>query len=175
MPAALRNIIAIFLISASASALAVRPMDRLIQFKDPYHCIVGKDLETLLGGVIRWEKTVNGYTGKLASPAVPAAFRNQVGKPQLSVTGSEYRATLPIQGTWRGLPLHSLIVIQWVQSESGFYLVFDATREQVFEAANKEGFRIPQSGREYRDGDPIGVNVGVSEYEGRGALYCIDG
>lgn len=175
MPFPLRNLIAIFLISAFPSASVARPMDSLIHFKDPYHCIVGEDFEALLGGVIRWEKTVDGYAGKSASPKVPAAFRNQVGKPQLSVTGSEYRATLPIQGTWRGLPLLSLIVIQWVESESGFYLVFDATREQVLEVANKEGFRIPQSGSEYRDGDPIGVNVGISNYDGRGALYCIDG
>jgi hypothetical protein len=175
MPSAPRNLIAIFLISAFPSASVARPMDSLIHFKDPYHCIVGKDFEALLGGVIRWEKTGDSYAGKLASPRVPATFRNQVGKPQLSVTGSEYRATLSIQGSWRGLPLHSLIVIQWVESESGFYLVFDATREEVLEAANKEGFRIPQSGSEYRDGDPIGVNVGVSVHEGRGALYCIDG
>jgi len=175
MLSSLTNMSLVLLTAVPVAASSVVPLDGLIHIEDAYHCSVGKDFKTLLSGVISWERIGDSYKGKLASPQVPARYRNTLGKPQLSVIGSEYRATLPMYGTWRGLPLSSLIVVEWVESESGFYLVFDATREQVLEAANKAGFRIPHSGSEYRDGDPIGVNVGVSNLGGRGALYCIDG
>lgn len=171
----LTNLISVLLTSVSATAPGVVPLDGLIHIDDAYHCFVGKDFNALLGGLIRWERVGDSYRGILASPKVPAKYRNQVGKPELSVTGSEYRATLPMHGTWRGLPLRSLIVIEWVESESGFYLVFDATRKQVLDVANKAGFQLPKSGSEYRDGEVIGVNVGVTSVKGKGALYCIDG
>lgn len=169
------NFIAALCIAVSATASPVVPLDGLIHIEDPYQCSGSEDFKALLGGLIIWERAGDSYKGKLALPTVPAAYRNQVGKPQLSVIGSEYRATLPLNGTWQGLPLHSLVVIKWVESEAGFYLLFDATREQVLDAANKAGFRIPISGSEYRDGEVIGVNVGVSSLKGKGALYCIDG
>ncbi len=175
MLSGLTNIGLVLLTSVSVAAPAVVPLDGLIHIDDAYHCAVGKDFKALLSGAIRWEQIGDSYKGKLASPVVPAKYRNQVGKPQLSVIGSEYRATLPLHGTWRGLPLSSLIVIEWVESETGFYLVFDATRKQVLDVANKAGFQIPKSGSEYRDGEVIGVNVGVTSVRGKGALYCIDG
>jgi hypothetical protein len=171
----LTNVISVLLGSASAGGPSVVPLDGLIHIDDAYHCSVGKDFKALLSSVIRWEQIGDSYKGKSASPVVPARYRNQVGNPSLSVIGSEYRATLPMHGTWRGLPVRSLIVIEWVESESGFYLVFDATRKQVLDVANKAGFQIPKSGSEYRDGDVIGVNVGVTSVNGKAALYCIDG
>lgn len=114
-------------------------------------------------------------TGLLRVPPVPARFREHVGTPRLAVDGNEYRATLPLSGTWQGLPLRSVVLIAWVESESGFALVFDATAEQLLEAANRAGLRIPASGSEYRDGEVLGVNVGV-ERHGRGAaLFRVAG
>lgn len=175
MAFALRASLATCLLSGCAAASAAAPLDGLLRFDDPYRCTVSNDFDALMDGLIRWESAGDSYKGELVSPPVPAGFRNQVGTAQLTVTGNEYRATLPLRGTWRGLPLRSLVLIQWVESEDGFYLVFDASREQVLDAANKAGFRIPPSGSEYRDGEAIGVNVGVDTYDGLGALYCIDG
>lgn len=152
------------------------PLDDLIGFDDPYRCAPSKDFNALLKGVIRWRATGDTYKGEVASsPRVPVRFREQIGTPKLGVIGNEYRAILPIWGTWQGLALRSLVLIHWVESESGFYLVFDASRAQVLDAANKAGFRIPPSGSEYRDEGAIGVHVGVEDYDGHGALYCIDG
>lgn len=162
------------ILGASAGTSAA-PLDGFITFDDPYRCVPGKDLDAVLGGIIRWQQSGETYKGILASPPVPAAFGQQVGTPTLAVEGSEYRATLPLHGTWQGLPLHSLIVVHWVESEGGFYLVFDATPEQVRDAANRAGFRLPTSGSEYRDEGVIGVNVGVESYEQKSALHCISG
>lgn len=150
-------------------------LDGLISFDDPYRCVASKDFNTLLNSVIRWRRSGDTYRGRLALPPIPAKFRQQVGTPKLTVKDDEYRATVPLTGTWQRLPLHSLVIVQWVESEGGFYLVFDATSEQVEEAANVAGFQIPKSGSEYRDRDALGVNVGVEAFEGRTALYCIDG
>ena len=171
----LRATLSIALLVGCAPATAETPLDDLMSFNDAYRCVPSKDFDALLDGIIQWQANGETYSGTLAAPSVPAAFREQVGQPELAIEGNEYRATLPLQGTWQGLPLHSVVVVQWVESESGFYLVFDATPEQVQAAANKAGFRIPPSGSEYRDEGAIGVNVGVKAYDGRTALYCVDG
>ena len=177
----IRASIAASVLLASACASTAAPLDALIAFDDHYHCHPSKDLDALLKGVIRWEELSeltpanDIYKGTLASPPIPAKFRKQLGKPHLVVEGNEYRATVPLSGSWQGLALHSLVVVQWVESESGFQLIFDATRDQVLDAANKAGFRIPASGSEYRDGEVLGVNVGVATVDGRGALFCFGG
>src|SRR5690606_25632933 len=145
---------------------AAVPLDGLIAFNDAYRCTPGRDFAALLGGVIRWEELTEPtardvYKGTLTSPPVPAAFRDQLGAPTLRVEGDAYRVTVPLEGTWRGLPLRALVVVERVESEGGFYLQFDATPEQVRAAANEAGFRIPLSGREYRDEEVLGVHVGV--------------
>jgi hypothetical protein len=177
----LRALIAAIVLATSASASTAAPLDGLIAFDDPYFCHPRKHLNGLLNGVIRWEQLGEStpsndiYKGILTSPPIPAKFRKQVGTPHLVVEGDEYRATVPLNGTWQGLPLHSLVVVQWVESETGFYLVFNATRDHVLDAANKAGFRIPASGTDYRDREVLGVHVGVDSIDGRGALYCVKG
>ena len=63
----------------------------------------------------------------------------------------------------------------WIESEQGFELSFDADRAQVLATVNRLGFGIPPSGSEYREGDVMGLNVGVSEDEGGSTLHCIPG
>lgn len=150
-------------------------LDSLVGFSDPYRCEPNEEFTTLLNGLLRWEKTGETYVPVLGTPAVPAAFKPQADAPSLVVDGAEYRATLPLRGAWNGLPLRSIVLNGWIESEQGFYLVFEATHAQVMQAANRAGFAIPPSGREYREGDVLGVNVGVSEYEGAAALYCMPG
>lgn len=171
----LRAWIAMCVLVTSAAVVARVPLDGFISFDDAYRCVASKDLRALLEGVIRWREVGETYKGRLASPPIPAGFRKQVGKPSLAIDGNEYRATVPLRGTWRGLTLHSLVVVQWVESEAGFYLVFEETREQVRDAANKAGFGIPASGSEYRDEDVMGVNVGIDTHDGKASLYCIVG
>lgn len=171
-----RTPLAMFILIASAGAAMAQPLDGLIAFNDPYPCSPSKDFDALLDGVIQWQEAGDTYKGTLAAtPPVPAAFQKQVGKPKLTIKGNEYRATVPVRGSWQGLPLRSLVIVQWVESESGFYLVFNATREQVWSAANKAGFRIPMTGSDYRNEGAIGMKVGVKTYDGRGALYCVAG
>jgi hypothetical protein len=176
----IRASIAAYVLVTSACASTAVPLDRLLAFDDPYLCHPSKHLDALLNGVIRWEQLSEPtpsndiYKGTLLSPPIPAKFRKQVGKPHLVVEGKEYRASVPLNGTWQGLPLHSLVVVQRVESEGGFYLMFDATRDQVLDAANKAGFRIPASGSDHREGEVMDLGVGVETYRGKSAIYCFD-
>ena len=158
-----------------ASPSAATPLDGLIGFVDPYWCEPAEDFGALLDSLIRHEEAGESYVPVLDRPVVPAAFRAQIGEPRLVIDGSEYRATLPLAGTWRGLPLRSLVIVGWIESEQGFSLVFDATPAQVLQAVNQAGFAIPAPGHEYREGDAMGMNVGVEQYEGGSALFCVPG
>jgi hypothetical protein len=168
-----RTLLVICLLGLSTPALASGPLDELIGFSDPYNCIPNKRFETLLDSVLRWEEFGDSYKGRLAPPRVPAAFRRQVGKPTLSVSGNKYVATIPLRGTWQGLPLQSLVVIQWVESEDLFYLVFDASPEGVLAAANRAGLSIPPSGETIRDDEGVlSTYMGVRPYDGGVVIYC---
>ncbi len=137
--AVIRALIAtVFLVACGGNAAAV-PLDDLIQFTEPSRCAPSKNFGALLNGTIRWRAEGNTYKGEIASPPIPTKFTSQVGTPELTITGNEYRATLPLKGTWQGLPLHSLVIVNFVESESAFYLVFDASREKVLDAANRSG------------------------------------
>lgn len=177
----IRSSIAACALVASAGALAAVPLDGLIDFDDGYRCVPASDFDALLGGVIRWEELklpdrLNDiYEGSVAPPPVPEAYRDRVGTPILRIEGDDYRVTLPLDGSWRGLALHSLVVFQRPESEGGFYLLFDAPREEVLKAANEAGFRLPPSGSASREGEVMDVHVGVDTYDGRAALYCAEG
>lgn len=157
------------------SPSAATPLDGLIAFADPYWCETNAEFGVLLDSVIQHEEANQSYVPVLATPVVPEAFQAHIGEPRLVIDGSEYRATLPLAGTWRGLPLRSLVIVGWIESEQGFSLVFDATPAQVLQAVNQVGFAIPASGHEYREGDVMGMNVGVEQYDGGVALFCLPG
>lgn len=158
-----------------ASPSAATPLDGLIGFADPYWCEPDAAFSALLDSLIRHEEAGPSYVPVLHAPVVPAAFQAHVGEPGLLIDGSEYRATLPLAGTWRGLRLRSLVIVGWIESEQGFSLVFDATPAQVLQAVNQAGFAVPASGHEYREGEVMGMNVGVEPYEGGSALFCVPG
>lgn len=161
-----------------ASPSVATPLDELIGFTDPYWCEQSADFDALQDSLLRWEETRDGYRPILQSPVVPEYFQAQTGEPKLKVDGRNYRVTLPMRGTWRGLPVRALVILGIVESEQGFELVFDATHAQVLQAANEAGFRIPDSGSEYRDdvNGVMGMNVAVIETGGgRVALSCFPG
>jgi hypothetical protein len=150
-------------------------LDRLIGFADPQNCEPNEAFGALLDGLVAHELAGEGYLPVLKTPLVPAEFRDQIGTPELKIDGREYRATLPLRGTWQNLPLRSVAVVGWIESEQGFELSFDADRTQVLATVNRLGLGIPPSGSEYREGDVMGLNIGVSEDEGGSTLHCIPG
>ena len=156
-------------------APATTSLDRLIRFANPKNCEPDQAFAALLNGLVEQEPAGESYTPVLKTPLVPAALKDQVGTPVMMINGTEYRATLPLRGSWEGLPLRSVAVVGWIESEQGFELSFDAERAQVLEMANRLGFGIPASGSEYREGEVLGLNVGISEHEEGTTLYCLPG
>ena len=65
--------------------------------------------------------------------------------------------------------------MQTLESEGGFYLIFDAHRFRVLEAANGAGFSLPASGLARHDADVIGVTIQVAEYGDGTSLSCFKG
>lgn len=86
-------------------------LDRLIGFSDPKSCEPNEAFGTLLNSLVEHQPVGGSYTPVLKTPQVPAALRDQFGTPQLTINGSEYRATLPARGSWQGLPLRSVAVV----------------------------------------------------------------
>lgn len=158
---------------ALGCAPATTSLDRLIGFADPKNCEPNEAFSVLLNSMLGHEQAGESYTPVLRTPLVPAEFRHLVGTPQLKIEGNEYQATLPLRGTWQGLPLRSVMIIGWIESETGFELSFDADPTQVLATVNRLGFDIPSSGSVYRDDEVLGLYVVVSEYEGGATLSCI--
>ena len=156
-------------------APAMPALDDLIGFSDPQACEPDEAFAALLQGMIVFDEAGETYVPVLREPPVQSTFKDQVGVPDLSFDGHEYRATLPLRGTWHGLPLRSIVVVGWIESEQGFELLFKADPELVLTTANRVGFGIPSSGSEYRDDDVLGLNVGVEKRDGGAALFCIPG
>jgi hypothetical protein len=148
-------------------------LDRLIGFTDPNNCEPNEAFGALLDGLVKHEPEGDSYTPALKTPLIPASFRDRFGAPELTISGRKYRATLPVRGTWQGLPLRSVGVVGWLESEEGFELAFDANLEQLLATVNRLGFDIPSSGGEYREDGVLGLNVGVSAHEGGSTLHCI--
>lgn len=111
----------------SSPAWAKTPLDPLISFSDPHRCETSGEFHTLLDGLVQWEEVGETYAPILKEAAIPAPFRARSGKPHLSIDGRDYRATLPLSGTWQGLPIRSVVVAGQIESEQGFYLVLEAT------------------------------------------------
>ena len=173
--ATFRMIAAAACVTLSGCVSAPPSLDDLIGFSDPRHCEPDAAFSAILDGLVELQAVDNGYIPVLKAPPVPTRFRDRVGRPELKVNGDEYRAVLPLRGAWRGLPLRSVAVVGWIESEQGFILTFEADRAQVLAEANQAGFGIPASGSEYREGVVMGVNVGVGEHDGDATLYCIPG
>ena len=161
---------------AAAPTASLPVLDQWLSFVDPHSCEASEQLNTFLHSVSIWdESSTKMRIGKLD---VPAAYQAFVGKPTLSSKGFEHTFTIPIKGTWHGLPMHSIVVFEREESEGGFQFVFNAPPSAVREVVNQQGFNVPRSG--WRDPDDgadivIGVFIGVSRYNGRGSLNCFVG
>lgn len=170
-----RTIVAVACVVMSACASATPTLDDLIGFSNPKACEPNEAFAALLSGLVDSEEVGETYVPILRTPRIPTNLKDQVGTPELRFDGHEYRATLPLRGTWQGLPLRSIVVVGWTESEQGFELLFEANPERVLATANRAGFDIPSSGSEYRDDDVLGLNIGVANHDGGAALFCIPG
>jgi len=160
----------------SGSVTAEEPLDGRIRFADAYRCEPDGELEELVSGLVLIERQGESYIPVLAPQAVPPGLEPYVGVTSLSVEGDDYRTSVPLVGSWEGLPLHAVEITGRIESEQGFALVFKAPRKHVLDAANRAGFRLPESGVRYLDDDVLGMNIGVTDREdGFVELYCMPG
>lgn len=160
----------------SGCGSAAESLDPFIAFSDPVRCTPSKDLNDLLKSVLNHEDEGGVSVVTLAKRPVPQALVGRVGEPRLEFDGREYSATVPLDGTWQGLPLRALVITGWIESEEGFSLIFEASRVEVISAANRVGFRLPPSGRVHLDDDVMGMSIGVADHPGGGTeLSCMPG
>ena len=109
----------------------------------------------------------------MGTPRVPPRFASQVGEPALS-EGSygEQIVTLPLKGTWRGLPVRA--IERTAKAETDWLvdaIVFDASRDAVLAAANAAGFGLSASGRR-TFGDELEMTVAVTGDAKTAKLWC---
>lgn len=167
--------------TAAVAASGRVALDGFFTFDNAYRCTPGPAFGRLLRTLVRWDEVTDGspggetYRPRLMPLQVPGRYRGQFGAPRLFRAGDEYRVTIPVRGTWRGLPLRSLVLVNWPESEGGFELVFDAPPDDLRRAANAAGFRIPAAGRAYRDSGVMGVTVGIGPSGKGSALSCYEG
>ena len=167
---------AICAVMGAGCGSAAEPLDSFIAFSDPVRCTPSKELNDLLNSVLSHEEEGGVFVVTLAKRPVPQALVGRVGEPRLEFDGRKYSATVPIHGTWQGLPLRALVITGWIESEEGFSLIFEASRTEVIRAANRVGFRLPPSGRVYLDDDVMGMGIGVADHPAGGTeLYCMPG
>jgi hypothetical protein len=165
----------LLILSGPKAGRDAEPLDGLIAFSDPAFCRPAENFQILLDSLLRFEEAGESYRPVLTRPVVPSSWQPLIGEPTLTIEGSEYVATLPVRGEWRGLPLRAVRITGWIESEQGFTLVFESPPEQVLRAANAAGFGLPDSGARYVDGEVMGVSIGVEREAGGAALYCVPG
>lgn len=170
-----RSALACILLLGHGCAPPSSSLHRVIGFADASMCEPSASFRALLDGLLENQPSGDSYAPRLANAEIPEAVRQVAGSPGLEVQGSQYRATLPLRGQWEGLALHSVAVVGLVESEEGFELWFDADREEVLRTAHRLGFDLPATGSVYREGEVLGVNVGVTARDGRSVLYCMPG
>lgn len=163
--------------AASASASASPVLDKLLAFENPRYCTAGPALERLMKSALVLKTRGEHYSFTLGKLEVPAAYRDQVGKPSLHRDKEVYEAHIPLSGTWHGLPVRELTVYARPESEGGFWITFDAPSSQVLKVANTAGFGLGAKGHKYVDdpNDVIGVTISVFSDDAHGTLSCADG
>lgn len=173
----------VLLLGALAGCSANPPgmtLDPLFAFEDPLRCEKSPQFAALLDSALVFDElpapdAANEiFRGRLGQLDTPEAYRGRFGDPALTVDRSTYTAEIPVGGTWHGARLDRLVVVQTVESEGGFYLVFDEPKQRVVEAANRAGFALPENGTVYRDTEIMGLAIDVGDYDGKTALSCFD-
>lgn len=156
-------------------------LDRLISFENARYCQTSAPFAALLDSALIYEELPEPNSANeifevtLGALDIPNEFKKNFGTPSLTTNQSTHTVDVPVNGAWRGVPLSNLVIVQTVESEGGFYLVFDAPRSAVLEAANEAGFSLPTSGLARHDGDVLGVTIQVEDYGAKTALLCLNG
>lgn len=151
------------------------PLDGLLAFKNAARCQPAPDLLRLTNSVVKFEGTPSELTVLPAAPAVPAAYRLQIGEPDVEMNGDTYRATIPVSGTWRGLKVRQIVVGGWMGYGNRLWVGFDAPFEDVLREVNAAGFRLGQQGRRVDTSGPPGVTMTIAverDPKGGAVLGC---
>jgi len=172
----MRRVPAVCTALAVASCASAPPsLDGVIGFEDVRSCQPSESFRALLDSFVSPDSLARSYSPKLEPRQLHESVRDAAGTLEREVDGRGYRVTLPLRGTWQGLPLQSVAVVGWAESEEGFELSFNAPRAQVRATANRLGLEIPESGSVYREGEVLGVNIGIERRGSRSVLYCFPG
>jgi hypothetical protein len=120
-------------------------LDRLVDFADPKACVPGPILDHLLKTLLRDTTERPVAYGPVQ---VPPEFAGALGKPLLRHEGTRYVATVPVNGTWLGLPLAAIASRGWQGGDgNGLVITVRASRAALLKALTTAGFAPPTTGR----------------------------
>lgn len=149
------------------------PLDDLLAFQDPVHCVAGPELKRLTDSLLVFQGEGADTQVRLGRPQAPEAYRRRIGQPVLERTGDAYAARVPLTGTWRGLKVRDVGVAGWLESEGGWWISLDAPWNAALREANAAGFRLDREGRRVEEGDVMSLTVAVERDPAGGSrLSC---
>ena len=153
-------------------------LDSFLSFENPRYCEPGAPFAALLDSALVYEELAEPdganeiFEVTLGTLVIPEHWQGHFGTPTLTRTQSTYTVDIPVSGTWHGVPLARLVIVQTLESEGAFHLVFDAPPARVLRAANEAGLDLPPSGLVQRDGNVVDVSIHVQHYGTMTALSC---
>jgi len=155
---------------AGGPAAAV-PLDGLIEFSDANVCAPSENFDRLLTTVLR---APGDFTVRAGHPVVPLRYRAAFGKPHLVHQREGTEITLPLNGTWRGLPTIWLRQFAPVGGDTpSFTIRFAAPYGKVRAALNAAHLAIPASGERVNDkDDAYTITIGIHAAGRFTDFYC---
>ena len=177
----LRTILITGMLVSCATPRMDEDLNRLISFGDAKYGEESAAFEALLESALTNEElpepdSENGiFEVALGQLAIPPEFRRYFGAPTLTQEQRAYTVDIPVRGNWHGVPLSDILIVQTLESEGGFHLIFDAPRSRVLQAANEAGFSLPATGLAKHDADVMGVTIQIAEYGDKTSLSCFKG
>ena len=176
----LRTIVLTSMLVSCATPAIDDDLNRLISFGNPKNCQEGPAFGALLESALKYEELPEPdsdneiFEVALGELAIPPEFRRHFGVPTLTQEKRTYTVDIPVRGNWHGVSLSDILIVQTLESEGDFHLIFDAPRSRVLQAANEAGFSLPASGLAKYDADIMGVTIQVAEYGEKTSLSCFN-
>jgi hypothetical protein len=144
-------------IQADAAGRAGTSLDALLAFDDPRACKPGPVLTHLLETLLRDTARDPAVFGPVE---VPPDYVPALGEPSLHRDGHHYAASVPVHGTWLGLPLDHITRRGWQGGTSdGFVIAVRSKPAVLAKALRKAGFDPPAAGRRL-----VGEKEGAKNY-----------
>ena len=177
----LRTFVITSMLLSCATPRMDEDLNRFISFDDAKYCQEGAAFGALLDSALLYEELPEPdsdseiFEVALGELAIPPQFRRYFGVPTLTQEQRTYTVNIPVRGNWHGVPLSDILIVQTLESEGGFHLIFDAPRSRVLQAANEAGFSLPATGLVKPDSDVMGVTIQVADYDDKAAISCFKG